>query len=175
MEEWRAVSGYEGYYEISSFGRVRGVERIVDCGCRGRRKLPQRVLSPTLAAGYLAVELNRDGQRFKALVHRLVCMAWHGPQPGSEYQVGHNDGSKINNTPENLRWLTAAENAADRKKHGREKRGTEHHCAKLNPDKVKEIRRRAAKGESTLSLGRAFGCSGVNIQNILHRRIWQHV
>ena len=29
MEEYRPVKGYEGYYEISNFGNLRSVDRIV--------------------------------------------------------------------------------------------------------------------------------------------------
>lgn len=34
MEEWRAIKGYEGIYEVSSIGRVRAIERFVS-GRRG--------------------------------------------------------------------------------------------------------------------------------------------
>ena len=38
-EEWRAVPGYEGYYEVSDRGRVRSVGRVVDnAGAKQRRR-----------------------------------------------------------------------------------------------------------------------------------------
>lgn len=175
MEEWRDVPGYEGFYQVSSLGRVRGVERIVDCGCRGMRRLPQRLLKQCELGGYQAVELNRDGRPRRALVHRLVCAAWHGPPPTSDHQVAHGDGARNNNRPENLRWATAAENAADRDAHGRTQTGSDHVHAKLNPELVREIRLRWAGGENSAKLAAWAGCSSTNIHNVVHRRIWKHV
>ncbi len=34
-EEWKEIGGYEGLYEISSFGRVRSLDRRVECGNTG--------------------------------------------------------------------------------------------------------------------------------------------
>ena len=33
-EIWKDIKGYEGYYQISSFGRVRGLDRYVKQGDR---------------------------------------------------------------------------------------------------------------------------------------------
>ena len=30
MEIWRDIEGYEGYYEVSSFGRVRSKTRVIE-------------------------------------------------------------------------------------------------------------------------------------------------
>ena len=29
-EEWRDVVGYEGYYQVSNFGQVRSVDRVIE-------------------------------------------------------------------------------------------------------------------------------------------------
>lgn len=29
QEEWKNINGFEGYYQISNFGRVKSVERVV--------------------------------------------------------------------------------------------------------------------------------------------------
>jgi len=175
MEEWRDVVGYEGYYEVSSLGRVRSVQRVVDCGCRGMRRLPTRLLKQVDIGGYLTVQLNRDRATFKALIHRLVCIAWHGPPPSEKHQVAHGDGSRKNNKPDNLRWVTAAENAADRRAHGRTAEGQRNWNTKLNPQLVREIRRRALNGEAFVELAKMAKCSATNIRHIVNRRIWKHV
>lgn len=75
--------------------------------------------------GYLRVKPTVNGKERWMSVHRLVAEAYHGPCPEG-MQCRHLDGDKTNNRPENLRWGTAVENAADRKVHGTESSGERH-------------------------------------------------
>ena len=43
-------------------------------------------------------------------IHRIVCTAFHGPEPMPNMVVDHIDTNRCNNRPENLRWLTRLEN-----------------------------------------------------------------
>ena len=43
------------------------------------------------------------------LVHRLVCLAFHGPQPSPDHTVDHIDRDVHNNRAVNLRWATKSE------------------------------------------------------------------
>ena len=46
MEEvWKAIPEFEGYYEASTLGRIRSVERIVKSG-RGYRTALSTILKP---------------------------------------------------------------------------------------------------------------------------------
>lgn len=51
-------------------------------------------------------------------LHRLVCEAFHGPEPQPGMDAAHNDGDRRNNHANNLRWATRAENIADQWSHG---------------------------------------------------------
>lgn len=96
-EEWRPVPGYEGLYEVSNLGRVRGLKRgrIL----RGR----------TLPNGYRQVSLWRCNQEVFRYIHRLVLEAFVGPCPeGRETLHGNND--RADNRLCNLRWGTRSEN-----------------------------------------------------------------
>ena len=54
METWKEIKGYEGFYEISSEGRVKSLKRA-DCKCRTK----DRLLTPErLQKGYLRVRKN---------------------------------------------------------------------------------------------------------------------
>ena len=43
-------------------------------------------------------------------VHRIIATAFHGEAPSPEYVVDHIDTNRMNNRPENLRWVTRLEN-----------------------------------------------------------------
>ena len=94
MEEiWCPIKGYEGIYEVSDQGRVRslkfGKERILKQG------KPQN--------GYLQVDLYKNGEQKKYLVHRLVSKTFI-PNPDNLPEVNHIDEDKENNTVQNLEW-----------------------------------------------------------------------
>lgn len=112
-ELWKDVPGYEGYYIVSSLGRVRSVPRIAGNGIgRGRcRPIPATVLKTTPDKnGYAKVVLCVDNIRQSVAVHRLVALAFLGEDPHRPY-VNHKNGVTNDNRIENLEWVTAAENA----------------------------------------------------------------
>lgn len=101
-EEWRPVVGYEGYYEVSNLGTVRGIDRY---DCKGRRikgKVLQKKVEHT---GYVSTVLTRNGKPKSYKVHRLVAEAFI-PNPDNLPQVNHKDEDKSNNTVWNLEWCT---------------------------------------------------------------------
>jgi hypothetical protein len=49
-------------------------------------------------------------------VHRIVATAFHGEQPSLDHVVDHIDTNRMNNEPENLRWVTQLENIVDNPK-----------------------------------------------------------
>lgn len=164
-EEWRAVVGYEGRYEVSSLGRVRSLVR---------RKV--RIMTPTpRASGYLGVTLrNHPAPVVTRTVHTLVLNAFRGPKPTPEHQSAHDDGVGTNNRLTNLFWKTPAENSADRERHGTWVRGERQHLSKLTAAQVLEIRRRAPN-ERYVDLAAEFGVVKQNISQIVNRRTWKHV
>lgn len=110
-EFWLPVVGYEGYYEVSSLGRVRNV-----APGPGRRK--GHVLSPSQGTRYAQIALCRDGHPRTHYVHRLVCVAFHGPPPDGLTDVLHWDDNPRNNEVSNLRWGTASDNLRDAVRNG---------------------------------------------------------
>lgn len=89
-----------------------------------------RTLKPVLHQGYLSVRVvTETGKRVRRMVHQVVCHQWHGPRPSAQHEVCHINGDKLDNRPENLRWGTRKDNAADRERHGRTSRGAKHSMA----------------------------------------------
>lgn len=128
-EEWRAIPGYEGIYEVSDLGRVRSLARI---DAQGNRR-SGKVLSPDVRpSGHLRVTLSLDGRTKRRWVHHLVLTEFVGPRP-PDTEACHNDGNPANNTSSNLRWDTKSANALDRVRHGNNHNANKTHCPKGHP------------------------------------------
>lgn len=173
MEMWKPVPNFEGYYEVSSLGRVRSVDRVVSRQypdgrvCQVRRKGGLRKLE--YRDGYAVVRLQADKRIFKPYVHRIVCEAFNGPCPEGKSVAAHNDGDFTNNTPKNLRWATYAENQRDREGHGTHNRGERSHLAKLTWDAAEEIR---SSSLPSSVIAAAFGVSAANVRQIRRGETW---
>lgn len=127
-EEWRAVVGYEGHYEVSNQGRLRSLDRVVEYKNGVERMHKGKVLKlGKHKFGYLKVELHKDGKITHTNIHRLVLEAFTGPCPDG-MEACHNDGNPTNNTIENLRWGTRSENRQDAVKHGTQSETARTHC-----------------------------------------------
>ena len=118
-EEWRPVVGYEGAYEVSSYGRVRSLERVImrRNGCQQR--VHARILRPTIArhrGNYPTYSLSKGSPRRTA--HALVAGAFIGPVPAG-HEVLHRDGNPQNNHVSNLGYGTHGQNMLDIVRHGR--------------------------------------------------------
>jgi len=125
-ERWLPVPGYEGRYEVSDLGRVRGQ--------RGHRK-------PWIAGkGYLYLSLHRGrGTRKNFTIHQLVLLAFVGPRR-LDQECRHLDGNKLNNRLANLAWGTASENELDKVRHGTHRYASRTHCLHGHTDWVVEAR-----------------------------------
>jgi len=126
-ERWLPVVGYEGFYEVSDLGRVRSMRRRV----AGGRAV--RILKPCqYPRGHLKVVLCVNGQKKDMLVHRLVAIAFIGPQPPG-CEVCHYDGNPANNVLGNLRWGTRGDNIRDSIRHGTNAWASRTHCPQGHP------------------------------------------
>lgn len=120
-EEWRDIPSYEGYYQVSNFGRVRSLARVVARG-DGKIQVKERILKATLdGGGYLIVCLCKSGGRKMSAVHKLVAMVFLGHKPnGHEKVVNHIDNDKSNNRAENLELVSNRHNCSvDKWRHGK--------------------------------------------------------
>lgn len=118
-EQWLPVVGYEGRYEVSNYGRVRTVKRIIPYSDGRRRRVPQRIRKTQIdTRGYPALTLTGDdGRQRPRAIHVLVAAAWLGPRPEG-MEVCHNDGDKLNARADNLRYDTSTANKHDLVRHG---------------------------------------------------------
>ena len=103
IEEWRPIVGYEGLYEVSSYGRVRSLDMYVKARYGNYRLHKGKVLSPGEKNGYLFVNLSCNGKHNTITVHRLVAQVFL-PNPDNLPEVNHKDEDKTNNNADNLEW-----------------------------------------------------------------------
>lgn len=152
MEEWRAIKGYEGLYEVSNTGKVRSLERATTKG---------KILKPQIDKdGYLKCCLCKNNKKRTALIHRLVAIAFID-NPKNYPLINHKDECKNNNHIENLEWCSHQYNSTYNGIH-------------LKMGAKKRIPIRAIKGNEILefsSIKEASDCLGVahyNISGCLH-------
>lgn len=145
---WKPVEGFEKQYEVSNLGQVRRVK--TSSGTWAGRVLNSR---PS-GRGYVQVCLRKGGEMNVRLMHQLVAEAFLGEKPGSNYVVSHKNGDRADNRVSNLTYVP---------------RG----ASVLDPDKVREIRRRADEPQTTLAA--AFGVAPSTIVAVQRRTRWASV
>jgi predicted XRE-type DNA-binding protein len=137
-EIWLDIIGYEGLYQVSSFGRVRSVSRKTSQGHWIKGKVLKQM---KCKKGYCRLTLYKDKGKKTKKVHRLVALA-HIPNPDKKPEINHKDGLKDHNEATNLEWATAKENT----RHSFDKlgklapRGEKDGMAKLSNKQVLKIR-----------------------------------
>lgn len=103
-EIWKDIPNYEGYYQVSNYGRVKSLPRWIIYS-DGRKYFYDGVLLKQKHdhGGYCGVELtiNSNLETFK--VHRLVAQMFI-PNPNNLPEVNHKDENKDNNCVDNLEW-----------------------------------------------------------------------
>jgi hypothetical protein len=179
-ELWKAIPGYEGFYEVSSLGRVKSLAR--KCNHPFRKNLKEKILKNRMSSGgHVAVVLCDDKHRVYGPVHRLVLQAFVGPCPPN-MECCHNNGIPDDNRVENLRWDTRRSNHLDRMKHGVWVQNKVIPClgeaarhSKLKNEDVRRIREAALFGARKSDLSRAYEIKQSHIIDIIKRRAWRHI
>lgn len=96
-EVWKDIKGYEDLYQVSNFGNVKSLRTNKNLGFSKAGK------------GYYKVGLSKKGKRKMFFVHRLVAQAFLS-NTEQKPCVNHKDCNKLNNSANNLEWITYCEN-----------------------------------------------------------------
>jgi glycerol-3-phosphate dehydrogenase len=92
---WKDIPGYEGLYQVSSDGKVRGKRGLLKCHVTKH--------------GYIRATLWSKSKPKHFLLHRIVASVFLKNKDSKE-QINHIDGDKKNNNLSNLEWSTRSEN-----------------------------------------------------------------
>lgn len=135
QEIWKDIKGYEGFYQVSNFGRIKCMEHKCP-GRYGLRTVREHIKVQVKGAkGYYYVSLYKMDKGRTFTVHRLVAQAFI-PNPDNLPCVNHIDENKFNNNVENLEWCTSLYNNTYNDVHLKRKRYTHRYQYEL--DKVLE-------------------------------------
>lgn len=112
-EIWRPIKEYEGFYEVSNFGRVKSVigyrpSKTHRNGFMFVNK--ERILKQTIhSTKCFNVVLCVNAVLKNVKPHRATAESFI-PNPDNKLVVNHKDGNRFNNHVSNLEWCTYSEN-----------------------------------------------------------------
>lgn len=99
-EDWKDIPEFEGYYEVSSFGRIRSIARTT-IGPTGRKyRVKQKILKGSTRNGN-AVLLHGQYGKKAFRVSRLVWSVFVGSIPDDCFVI-HKNGNELDDSLENL-------------------------------------------------------------------------
>lgn len=189
-EQWKPIKGYEGIYEVSNLGRVKSVTRMCWNGSVWWKK-PEQMIKPQPSHkrnNYVYIGLCKHGKPKTLKLHRLVATAFV-PNPHDYPQVNHKDENVLNNTADNLEWVTAQQNC-DYGNHNCNLRDSVRRSAKFKAaSKLREKKVAQIEGTNVVKVwnsvteaARKTGCSEsaismccTGVRNTHHGFRWQYL
>lgn len=116
--------------------------------------------------GYLRVSI---GGKLK-FVHRLVAEKYI-PNPNNYEQVNHKDGNKLNNSVDNLEWVSNQQNRKHAVDTGLHLQGEDCPWSKLDWEKVEYIRNHPEI--PTTKFAEKYGVSSRTISDVRNHKTWK--
>ncbi len=175
IEIWKNIRGFDGYYQISSFGRVRSVDRWI-VTITGRKILYKSKIRKLGydKDGYARLSLTKNKCVTHFRVAFLVTENFIGDIP-TGYVVAHKDGIRTNNKVGNLKVCTQLENIRDKITHGTMAFGSKTNNAKLKEYNIKEIRELIVSGIPILEIAKKYNVTRSAIDAIKYGKTWKQI
>lgn len=105
--EFYAIKGYEGLYEINKNGEVKSLERTA----RNGKPVKERILKQSLSGGYKQVCLSKEGKLQQFYIHQLIVIAFIDENYDRKTQeIDHINRDKSDNSISNLRIVSTRDN-----------------------------------------------------------------
>lgn len=149
-EIWKEI-GKTGY-EVGNLGRIRHGERILAGSYH--------------SDGYIFTTIKGD----QIPIHVFVAKAFV-PNPDNLPEVNHKDGNKMNNSAENLEWVTRSENQRHAVDLGLQPKGLSTYTGKFTDKQREEIKELWNSGKySRREIAKIYGVSHTCINDILNNK-----
>lgn len=172
-EIWKPIPSLKGFYEASSLGRIRSINRISTLG-KYLRPINGKIIKQNhhKKTGYFYLSVCVDGIVMTKLVHRLVAEAWL-ENPNNKPHVNHLKGIKSDNRPSQLEWSTISENRLHSFRIGLQTaKGIKNSSAKLTESQVLEIRNSTDRNGI---IAKKYNISPPTVCDIKTKRSWSHI
>lgn len=110
-EAWRDIKDYENLYQVSNFGNVRSIDRVIKQYNYSAKKdkiyiYKGKILTQGIDRNHYArVVLSKNNKQKHFMVHRLVAEAFI-PNSNNLPYINHKDENSLNNVCTNLEWCT---------------------------------------------------------------------
>lgn len=173
-EVWKK---FNDILEVSSYGRVRTIERLVNGigfgGSKTSKLIKSKLRKFQLSHnGYLQMRDRHELLR----INRMVAIAFV-PNPENKPHVNHKDCDKTNNHYTNLEWCTPLENNIHAISNGRTNppKGRNHWKNKLDEMQVRTIRKCLIDGITQQKLADYFKVHRTCISAISLKYHWRHL
>jgi hypothetical protein len=174
-EIWKDINEFIGYYQISNYGRIKSLSRMIHNG-KGYFLSEEKILSPVLdSSGHCQVHLHNDTGRKTLLVHRLVGAAFL-PNPLNLPQINHIDGNPENNHLNNLEWCDNSHNQKHAFALGLQcNMGQNHPKTNFVDTDILEIRKLRKLGTKNKDIAEMYGVCPSTISAITRSVNWSHI
>ena len=106
FEYWAFIPGWENYYKVSTYGRVKSLGRIVPREGKGTLTIKEKILAEKNNGVYPMVGIQKNNKSKYYTIHRLVATTFLPSPKAEETQINHKDQNPLNNRVENLEWCT---------------------------------------------------------------------
>lgn len=176
------IPGYEGYYQVSNYGNIKSLDRVIKEKTGKTQTIKGRVLKQRInPGGYCYVGLRKNGVKATFAIHQLVAQTFLD-NPENKPTVNHINGIKTDNNISNLEWATYSENLSHAYNSGLRTAaslqtvGNKNYKRKLKSEQVIEIKRLLAAGSLThKEIATKFSVARSTITEIKSGRRWKHL
>lgn len=143
MEEWKIINGFDGRYSISNKGRIK--QNNIDYISLQNKHIhhDEKILEPILwQSRYLRIDLRNNKKdkkyRLNVYIHKLVAEYFIGPRLKG-YEIEHIDSNYLNNSADNLRYVSHKDNMNNSITKDRRKEVMKNYWNNISYERRKEI------------------------------------
>lgn len=91
-EIWKDIPGYVGIYQVSNYGRIKSLSRLIYRKNGQISKTQGKILSPGIDKYEYYIVVLCNGKKETKTVHRIVALAFIN-NPNNLPEIDHKDGN----------------------------------------------------------------------------------